>query len=176
MSIFDMHMKVIHKESEYSRINRLTQQIQSVINSDANKNNVYLKSMDCAECGLCFISKEEQKNHNQQKHNVPYKSQEKVNVLKNQMKEEVFSATVRIEPDQDFLTKSTADLKAMLESISKESLHYEEDAFEMDFKLVLNSVEDIKDTGNNTRYQCDQCKFRGHSRRCLRAFITFVHE
>ena len=68
-----MHMKVIHEESEYSRINRLSQQVQNVINSDANKKNVYLKSKDCAECGLCFISEEEQKNHNQQKHKIPYK-------------------------------------------------------------------------------------------------------
>ena len=44
----------------------------------------------------------------------------------------------------DFLTKNTADLKAMLEAIPKETLAYQEDIFEKDFKEVLNSVDNNK--------------------------------
>ena len=91
------------------------------------------------------------------------------------MKEQTFSDVVKILPDQDFLTKNTADLKAMLEAIPESSLTFEEDTFEKDFKLVLNSVKEEGPCDNMITFQCDQCSFRGGSGRCLNAHITFVH-
>ena len=46
---------------------------------------------------------------------------------------------VLISPHCDFLTQNTVDLKAMLEAIPKETLEYDVDVFEKDFKEVLNS-------------------------------------
>ena len=50
------------------------------------------------------------------------------------MQEEVFSSVTKIIPDTDFITKNTADLKAMLETIPKEALNYEEDIFKKRFQ------------------------------------------
>ena len=87
------------------------------------------------------------------------------------MQEEVFTTTNKIIPDTDFLTKNTADLKAMLETIPEEALNYEEDIFEKDFKVVLNSFEAQEESFN-----CDQCKFRAISKRCLYVHNIFVHD
>ena len=93
------------------------------------------------------------------------------------MLEEVFTTTNKIIPDTDFLTQNTADLKAMLETIPEEALNYEEDIFEKDFKVVLNSFEGQEEKSDNmTSFNCDQCKFRGTSERCLYAHIIFVHD
>ena len=83
---------------------------------------------------------------------------------------------MKIVPDPNFITQNTADLKAQLEAIPKEALEFEEDVFENDFKLVLNSVKEESCRGNPNRYNCTKCNFRASSKRCLNAHNTFVHE
>ena len=48
----------------------------------------------------------------------------------------------------------------MLESIPEETLNYDKDVFEKDFKEVLNSVEVEKDPGDMSSLKCKECKFR----------------
>ena len=92
-------------------------------------------------------------------------------------KNEFISPAVKITPDQDFLTMNTADLKAMLEVIPKEALWYEEDVFEKDFKLVLNSVKkDQQESEDMESYYCEECKFKATSQKCLKIHIAFVHD
>ena len=62
---------------------------------------------------------------------------------------------MKIFPDQDFLTMNTADLKEILEAIRKEALCYEENVFEKDFKLVLNSVKEERKTNDMISYCCE---------------------
>ena len=86
------------------------------------------------------------------------------------MQEEVFSTVTKIIPDTDFITKNTADLKTMLETIPEEDLNFEEDTFEKDFKIVLNSYKGQEEQVKNmTSLNCDQCGFRAASNRCLGA-------
>ena len=93
------------------------------------------------------------------------------------MQEEVFSTTNKIIPDSDFLTQNTADLKAMLETIPEEALNFDEDIFEKDFKVVLNSVkeQDVQ-SDNMTSLTCHQCSFRATSKRCLYVHVIFIHD
>ena len=65
----------------------------------------------------------------------------------------------------------------MLEVIPKEALWYEEDVFEKDFKLVLNSVKkDQQESKDMESYCCEECKFMATSQKCLKIHIAFVHE
>ena len=76
-------------------------------------------------------------NHRKYKHGQQLKKvREKGNKT-----EEFINKAVKIQPDQDFLTKNTTDLKPMLEAIPENLLYIEEDVFETDFKQVLNSGE-----------------------------------
>ena len=115
------------------------------------------------------LTAEEVRHHNEIKHGV------KVLKVKNTVNEEYIGIATKIYPDQDFLTKNTADLKSMLESIPSELLWFDENVFEKDIKTVLNSVKTEPEPDNVKRYECEQCNFRGTSKKCLKAHITFVH-
>ena len=92
------------------------------------------------------------------------------------MQEEVFCTMVKIVPDTEFLT-NTADLKTMLEAIPEEAFNYEEDTFEKDFKVVLNSQKGHEEESDKmTSFNCDQCSFRATSKRCLNTHFVFVHD
>ena len=83
---------------------------------------------------------------------------------------------LKIVPDKDFLTMNTADLKASLDAIYKEAIPYEQDVFEKDFKLILNSENNDEESDNMKSFNCDYCKVRASSKRCLKAHVTFSHE
>ena len=85
------------------------------------------------------------------------------------------SSKSEIVPDQNFITQNTADLKALLDSIPEEALNYDEEVFEKDFKEVLNSADVEYDQGDMNSLNCDECKFRATTKRCLKAHVTFVH-
>ena len=130
-----------------------------------------LTSLDCTECGILFNTGVDLLNHNETKHTRKQSDYKKTETTS----EEFTSEPVKILPDLHFLTKNTADLKLMLESIPEKHLWFEENVFEKDFKLVMNSVKSEPEPASMNRYQCDMCLFRGTSRRCLKTLNTFVH-
>ena len=162
------HMKNIHSESDHSKIERLTETTKATLEQERLNffENNSLKIFDCSECGQIFPTNNEHRSHIEKYHTL---------ATSRRPQEEVFSDIVTIVPDQDFLTQNTADLKAMLEGIPKEALPYEEDVFEKDFKLVLNSEEKEENSDIMLSYNCNKCKFRAGSKRCLQAHNTFVH-
>ena len=64
---------------------------------------------------------------------------------------------------------NTADLKASLDAIHKEAIPYEQDVFEKDFKLILNSEKNNEESDDMKSFNCDYCKVRASSKRCLKA-------
>ena len=83
--------------------------------------------------------------------------------------------SVKVIPDQEFLTKNTCELKAMLEAIPEEALNYNEDTFEKDIKRVLGSKDTARISEDMTSFKFDKCNFRASPEICLRAHNTFVH-
>ena len=166
MPDLNKHMAQVHCETDSMRIDRLTKSFEAMESKAQEFRNlkVNYKSFDCTECGVLFKSQNQLKSHIDKVHTTKFQSQE-----------EFISPAVKITPDQDFLTKNTADLKIMLEGIPKEALWYEEDVFEKDFKEVLNSVENNQESNEMTSFCCEECNFRGTSLRCLKAHICFVH-
>ena len=71
---------------------------------------------------------------------------------------------------------NTADLKSILKNIPIESLHYEVDVFEKDFKEILNSEKNKTESDNMKSYNCDDCNVKASSKQCLKAHKTFVHD
>ena len=69
MKSLDTHMKISHEESDIMRIERLKQTVQQVrkceITSKIQKVEV---SLDCTECGILFITRDEMMNHNKTEH------------------------------------------------------------------------------------------------------------
>ena len=118
-----------------------------------------------------FLTTEELTNHRKYIHDQQLKKVRE----KGTKTEEFINPAVKIPPYQDFLTKNTADLNSMLETIPENLLYIEEDVFEKDFKQVLHSVEYEPDLNTMKSYQCDECNFRGTSKKCLKAYVTFVH-
>ena len=164
MNEFKMHQITMHKKDPH---NWMVDEIREIYS--------------CEECSLQFPEKVGLDIHMDKSH-----SGDKVPIvlsatrfLAGGKEEEFVSSGLKIIPDQEFLTQNTADLKARLEAIPKDTLIYQEDIFEKDFKEVLNSVdidnkmEDYKDIHS---YNCDDCKFRSSSPRCLKAHIKFVHD
>ena len=128
---------------------------QLILTNSSVNSMTSLTNLDCTECGLMFRTEKDLKMHNQRKHGVRLIG----------IEEELVSSVVKIDPDLDFLTKNTADLKVMLEAIPKNKLLYDEDAFEKDFKLILNSVEKDVQTEAMISFKCEKCNFRGSSKR-----------
>ena len=126
MEYLGNHMKNIHIESPHSRLERLTETIKTTLQQERLNllviNNP--KLLDCSECGKIFPTNNEHRSHIEKYHTT----------ATDKTKVEVSNNVIKIVQNQDFLTKNTADLKAMLEAIPKESLAYEEDVFEKDFK------------------------------------------
>ena len=113
----------------------------------------------CKECDIEFPTYSSVETHMNTVHIMnrgPVKEQlEIIPENRNQVK----TNTVRIVPDQNFITQNTADLKAWLDAIPKEALEYGEDVFEKDFKLVLSSEKEEESPSNLNIYNCDLCKF-----------------
>ena len=97
------------------------------------------------------------------------------------MQEEVFSTNTKIIRDTDFITKNTADLKVMLETITEDALNYDDDIVEKYFKVVLNPYKEAfpKEQGEQddkmTSFNCYDCRCRATSKRCLFAHVIFVY-
>ena len=68
--------------------------------------------------------------------------------------------TLKLVPDQQFLTSNISELKAMLESILEEALNYDKDTFEMDLKEVLGPEDKVRISDKMKSYNCDECQFR----------------
>ena len=68
MSFFDLHMRNVHGETEYMRINRLSDSVKEVLFPEPVKIKLVQKSLDCSECGILFWTIEEQKTHIKQIH------------------------------------------------------------------------------------------------------------
>ena len=169
MKQMDIHMKNTHFESEDLRIIRITKAVETVRQCEKN-NQKKVKIQDCSECGVILPTEEDFRNHNKNIHNIKWSG------VEDPTKEEEFSSIgQQILPDKDFLTKNTADLKLMLEAIPQDTLAYDEDTFEKDFKLILNSVKNESQSDRMISLKCEKCNFRGSSRRCLNAHISFVH-
>ena len=65
----DVHMKIKHNETDDIRISRLTAAVKTVRQSEiSNYNQKNMKSLDCTECGLCFVGRGELRNHNESEH------------------------------------------------------------------------------------------------------------
>ena len=170
MQDLNKHMTLVHQETDSIRIERLTRTFEAMERKTQESSVTNYKLYDCSECGDLFVSSDQLNSHIRKHHKTQLQGFIPVKV-----QEEFISPAVKILPDHDFLTKNTADLKAMLESIPKEALFYEEDVFEKDFKLVLNSVKEEQKSDDMTSYCCEECNFRATSKRCLSAHNTFVH-
>ena len=134
----------------------------------------------CDECTLEFSEISMLSSHMDNHHSedgMESKDSKVVNTanVKDKPQNKFVSSVVKIIPDNSFLTKNTADLKLMLETIPIEALEYDEDAFEMDFKLVLNSGEKQTQTDSMESFKCEECNFRASTRRCLSTHKAFVH-
>ena len=62
--MFDIHMKRVHGETESMRLDRITNTVKKVLHPEPVEN----RSLDCTECGLIFLTKEEQEHHNKLTH------------------------------------------------------------------------------------------------------------
>ena len=151
-------MAIKHQETPHERIERLTSTFQYMVNQTTETNEIQ-QTFDCSQCGTIFSTNNEQIIHNEKCHAT-----------------KTYSSAIKIVPDQDFLTNNTADLKAQLEAIPKEDLFYEEDVFEKDFKLILNAEKKEEKSDTMVSYNCNKCKFRASSNRCLSAHEAFVHD
>ena len=166
MGEYKKHLIRLHKKEEH---NWMVRELKSVFPCDEcmlefTERAMLVNHMDNDHCGDWFKA-QQNIDTNRRKEN-PTKKVEQV---------EFVSSIVTITPDNNFLTINTADLKLMLEAIPKEALEYDEDAFEKDFKLVLNSGEQQTQQENMESFQCEECNLKAGSRRCLSAHKTFIH-
>ena len=67
---------MVHKESDHTRIARLTQTFQSRINKTSEIRNKYEKIYECSECGVIFATSELMETHNM-KHHQMHKEEKK---------------------------------------------------------------------------------------------------
>ena len=125
------HMIQVHQETDSMRIERLTMTFEAMERKTKADSLINSKLFDCSECGDLFVSSDQLKSHIKKHHKIQLQE-----IFSRKGQEEFTSQAVKILPDQDFLTKNTAELKEMLEAIPKEALCYEENVFEKDFKLV----------------------------------------
>ena len=130
----------------------------------------------CTECDINFPTQSLSENHTNIVHSDDHKTVNKPTEKITEKTQEEVKPVVIIVPDIEFLTQNTADLKAILEAIPKEALEFEEDVFEKDFKLVLNSEVETDDLNQTNSYSCELCNFRASSKRCLKAHKRFVHD
>ena len=65
MEVLNIHMGKFHHESDNDRIIRLTQTIQSDIDSKHVR-----QIFDCSECGIIFENSQEQISHNEKHHKI----------------------------------------------------------------------------------------------------------
>ena len=70
MEILYMDMKNVHQETEYERIDRVTQTVKMFAQQESDEGVIIAnrKSFDCSECGTIFESNKEQNGHNQKYH------------------------------------------------------------------------------------------------------------
>ena len=89
-------------------------------------------------------------------------------------------AKISIKPDVDWMTKNTADLTEMLDSIPKESLEIieivkEESENMFDFQDTDSKQADIKKS-TLEELKCDECDFKSESKRSIRMHKAKLHE
>ena len=171
MEALNVHMARVHLETEHDRNQRVTKMISFALSPEESKHGGI--AFYCTECGMEFRNIEDMKTNE----SVEHKDEDDTLERKSKVciKEEVFSTGVKIIPDTDFITMNTADLKLMLEAIPEEVLNYEEDVFEKDFQIVLNSETIEAEVDHMESYRCNECNFRATSKRCLKAHVTFTH-
>ena len=70
LEVLNVHMKMVHQESDHSRIERLAQTIGSALTQDSSTQNIIKVQQlyDCSECGIIFKTSEEQNEHNNNNH------------------------------------------------------------------------------------------------------------
>ena len=78
-SFFDMYMKKVHGETDHLRINRLSKTVKEVLQPDPKS---LKKSLDCTECGICFMTREDQVEHNRNNHEQKVDNMQKNTELK----------------------------------------------------------------------------------------------
>ena len=146
MGDFKNHMKTIHSKKDW---NWWTEEIKVIFM--------------CEECEMEFPEKSMLRNHKEMDHTKNATTDIRDNVKK-------------IEPDNDFLTKNTKDLEAMLKNLPKEAFYPGEEVFQEDFKFILNEKEDDEQTIPESKFICGECSFKASSKRVLNIHNKFVHD
>ena len=72
-------MKNVHGETDHLRIDRLSKTVQEVLQPDPKS---LKKSLDCTECGICFVTREDQVEHNRNNHEQKVDNMQKNTELK----------------------------------------------------------------------------------------------
>ena len=85
----------------------------------------------CSECDIEFLTSSSVKSHMDKVHKGDQNqvNKESIKIISEQIHKEENINVLTIIPDPNFITQNTADLKASLEAIPKESLEYEEDVW-----------------------------------------------
>ena len=146
MGDFKNHMKTIHAKEDW---NWWTEEVKVIFM--------------CEECELEFSEKSMLRNHKEKDH--------KKNVIT-----DLQDNVQKIEPDNEFLTKNTKDLEAMLKNLPKDAFYAGEEVFQEDFKLILNQKEDDKQTKSESKFICGGCSFKASSKKVLNIHHKFVHD
>ena len=73
METLNTHMKLAHDESDHMRITRLTETYEAALQDEHTEKTevcrqTNAKSLDCTECGVIFLSSQEQKTHIEKHH------------------------------------------------------------------------------------------------------------
>ena len=146
MGDFKNHMKTIHSKEDW---NWWTEEVKVIFM--------------CEECEIEFSEKSMLRNHKEKDH-------KKNNITDFQDKVQ------KIEPDNEFLTKNTKDLEAMLKNLPKDAFYAGEEVFQEDFKLILNQKEDDKQAKSESKLICGGCSFKASSKKVLNIHHKFVHD
>ena len=125
MEYMNTHMKVKHDESEYMRMERLKQGIETVVNKKPQNviiiSGERVKIKDCTECGLLFVSENEYKTHLTNSHmksnyeKRPVGDKEVILTLTADLTEALINIPI---PDEDIVTIDKAE-KEFLKNIQK---------------------------------------------------------
>ena len=184
--ILDVHMKLVHKETEYERIERTlnakyaVQQSQNP-NQQVNKNQMTLtaiKNYICTECGVVFSTLNDQRVHEEEHHNI---KEESILKIPEQVDQNPKSLQITIQPQEGWLSKSLPNLEDLLATIPSNKLVSKEDEMKSqeDFKDIMCKVKTVKVINHHeikSTLKCKKCKFNTISKESLKIHVKNVHE
>ena len=146
MKSLDVHMKVDHEESENTRIKRLTRTVEEVRKCEILQK---IKSSDCTECGILFVTSQDLKTHIKNVHNKNIEGEDQTNSKVQSLIEDMLEEVIDISQTESSASENEVDSGSDEEDINIDYQYSVEkvscdETFKGKKPLFVQSVKAIK--------------------------------